>query len=154
MQSFFDAMSKVAASVHIVTTAGPAGIDGITVSSMTSVSAEPPTVLICINKDSTACDKIMRNGKFCINLLKNHQSELSDQFASKSTNLSVDNSNWPSSKNGCPRFLDALVCFDCSISGFNEVGTHIVFFGEITHIDQSEGSPLIYVNRDYADFGG
>ncbi len=66
---FREAMSRVAAAVHIVTTGGPAGLGGITATSVTSVTIEPPMMLFCINKTSPSAERVIKNGVFCINPL-------------------------------------------------------------------------------------
>ena len=154
LQDFFEGMSRVAATVNVVTTDGPAGKGGITVSAMTSVTAEPPTLLICVHEDSVSCPIIIENQRFCVNVLKADQAELSAGFAGLlpfDETATFSGENWKTSDNGSPLFIDALVNFDCRISHFKKIGSHMVFFGEIMSVKINDGFPLIYVNRGYLE---
>jgi len=75
-ERFRNAMSRVAATVNVVTTDGPAGRFGVTVSAMSSVSAdgEKPIMLVCVNTQSATADSILENGVFCVNILRDDQS--------------------------------------------------------------------------------
>ena len=68
---FREALSRTAATVSIVTTDGIHGRGGLTVSSMCSVSDNPPSLLVCINEKSGVCDVIRKNGLMCVNILRN-----------------------------------------------------------------------------------
>ena len=83
MTGFINAMSRAVSGVSIVTTDGPFGRFGLTVSSMVSVSAEPPMLLICINRASTAHDAIRDNGIFTINVLTSRQQGVANRFAGR-----------------------------------------------------------------------
>ena len=151
-EDFFEGMSRVAATVNVVTTNGTAGRGGITVSAMTSVAAEPPTLLICIHDDSPTCDMIKSNRSFCVNVLKDGQAELSDAFAGRlpfDEEEFLKSDRWTTSESGSLILIDALVSFDCVVTQYMQVGTHTVFFGQILMSAYAEGSPLIYVNRAY-----
>src|ERR1700716_1165381 len=80
---FREAMSRVAAAVHIITTGGPAGLGGITATSVASISAEPPMMLFCINKTSPSAARVIDNGIFCINTLTPSHEALANIFAGR-----------------------------------------------------------------------
>ncbi len=82
---FLDGMSHAACTVNIVTTDGPAGRAGVTVSAMASVSADSdwPTLLVCVHHLSPAAAKIVENGVLCVNVLRDDQSYISDTFAGR-----------------------------------------------------------------------
>ena len=152
---FLAGMSHAAATVNVVTTDGPAGRAGVTVSAMTSVSAdtERPTLLVCIHRDSAAADAILVNGAFCVNVLRDDQSWISDTFAGRFRAQVADKfdcTEWIGMPSGAPRVVDPLVAFDCRLVSSNLVGTHHVLFGEVGDIYIAErGSPLIYARRAY-----
>ena len=77
-------MAEAATSVTLVTTDGPAGRFGVTVSAFASVSADPPMLLACINRKSPAAAAIAANGGYCVNVLSAAQSFLADVFAGRS----------------------------------------------------------------------
>jgi flavin reductase len=152
IEDFFEGMSKVASTVNLVTTDGPAGKGGITVSAMASVTAEPPTLLICIHDDSPSCELIKTNRRFCVNVLKSDQVELSEAFAGRvefDELAHLESELWTNSAEGSPILNEALASFDCALSQYMKVGSHSVFFGEIRGINLSDGRALVYVNRDY-----
>lgn len=153
--SFLEAMSQTAATVNIVTTDGPAGRAGMTVSAMTSVSADTPapSLLVCVNHLSRACPAILRNGVFCVNVLKDEQTQISDVFAGRIAPSDGDKfscAEWTILKTGSPRIVDPLVAFDCRLTHSELLATHYVMFGEVQDIFIAEsGTPLIYTGRAY-----
>ena len=87
---FREAMRRMASGVSVVTTDGPAGRFGVTVSSMCSLSMEPPSVIACVHHLSPAFDAIVKNGVFCANVLAAEQSCVSDSFAGRLLELKDD----------------------------------------------------------------
>ena len=77
------AMSRVAAAVHIVTTNGPAGLAGITATSVASITDDPPMMLFCINKTSPSAARMIENGVFCINTLAPSHEAIAEIFAGR-----------------------------------------------------------------------
>lgn len=152
---FLDAMSHAACTVSVVTTDGPGGRHGVTVSAMTSVSADTPgpTLLICVHHRSPAAHAIRQNGAFCVNVLRDDQSRISDCFAGRWRTPDGDKfscAEWLADTTGSPRAADPLAAFSCRLASWQEVGTHYVFFGSVQDIFRSDrGSPLIYANRAY-----
>ncbi|MEM7438179.1 MAG: LysR substrate-binding domain-containing protein [Pseudomonadota bacterium] len=154
-QAFLEGMSHAAATVNIVTTDGTSGRAGVTVSAMTSVSADTPrpTLLVCVHHTSEAAPKIAQNGVFCVNLLRDDQSFISDTFAGRFKEQFADKfecAEWEQMQSGAPRVVDPLVAFDCRLVSKELVGTHHVFVGEVVDIfTAARGTPLIYANRAY-----
>lgn len=152
---FLGGMSQAACTVNVVTTDGTAGRHGVTVSAMSSVSADTPrpTLLVCVHHLSPAAQKIIDNGVFCVNVLRDDQSFISDTFAGRHKDVVADKfdcADWTEMPSGSPRIVDPLVGFDCRIVSFDHVGTHYVIFGEVSDLFVAErGSPLIYANRAY-----
>ncbi|MGI9319011.1 MAG: LysR substrate-binding domain-containing protein [bacterium] len=152
---FLGGMSHAACTVNVVTTDGEAGKAGVTVSAMSSVSADTPkpTLLVCVHHMSPAAEKILANGVFCVNVLRDDQSYISDTFAGRFKNQVEDKfecADWTTQTTGAPRVVDPLVSFDCRILSSDMVGTHYVLFGEVEDIFVAEsGSPLIYAKRAY-----
>lgn len=151
---FVHAMSRAAATVSVVTTDGPTGRAGVTVSAMTSVSAdgEAPTILICVNKGASAAGPILANGCFAVNVLHAEQADVADVFAGRTGAIGDDRfglNNWSTMVTGAP-VLDGLAEFDCDVQSAELVGTHHVIIGAVraVRVDE-EGSPLIYGMRSY-----
>lgn len=154
-ESFISGMSHAACTVSIVTTDGSAGRAGVTVSAMSSVSADTPrpTLLICVHHQSPAAQKILENKVFCVNVLRDDQGYISDTFAGRFKDQvgdKFDCATWTGMPSGAPRVVDPLVGFDCSVVSSEKVGTHYVFFGEVSDVfTAGQGSPLIYARRAY-----
>ena len=151
--TFINAMAGAVTPVSIVTTDGPAGKFGMTVSAVSSVSADPPTVLACINQRSPACDAIRENGVFCINLLSNTQSTIANNFAGRSVNgnapYDFSIAEWTTAKSGSAILLNATASFDCVVSQLHIAGTHLIVIGEVLGTFASENTALGYKNREY-----
>jgi len=152
---FTNAMSNAACTVSVVTTDGPAGRLGVTVSAMTSVSADTPrpTLLVCVHQMSPCADAIIQNGVFCVNVLRDDQWSISDCFAGRYRTPDGNKfscTEWAIDVNGSPRVENSLVAFSCKLASSQKVGTHYVFFGSVEEIvSTSSGSPLIYASRAY-----
>ena len=148
---FLDAMSQAAATVSLATTDGPAGRAGMTVSSLCSLTADPPSILVCAHHKSRAVAAILENGCFCVNLLRQDQSHLSDVFAGRIE--AADKfacAEWGRLATGSPVLESALAAFDCELAQHNLWGTHYVLVGEVREVSSiGVGGPLIYANRAY-----
>ncbi|MDG4648808.1 flavin reductase family protein [Roseibacterium sp. SDUM158017] len=153
--AFLEGMSRSAASVSVVTTDGPAGRGGVTVSAMTSISAEGarPTMLTCLNASSSALPLVLENGCFCINVLRTGQTEISDIFSSRLPAPGGDKFNVVETETmatGAPRIKSALVSFDCRLISAEKIGTHHICIGEVAAVKTAhEGEPLLYGLRKY-----
>lgn len=154
-QRFLNGMSHAACTVNVVTTDGAAGRHGVTVSAMVSVSADTPqpTLLVCIHHKSAVAEAVLKNGVFCVNVLRDDQSHISENFAGRSGahgGAKFDCTEWRTQVTGAPRVLDALVAFDCKVTASERVGSHHVIFGSVQDIYVAGGgAPLIYANRAY-----
>jgi flavin reductase (DIM6/NTAB) family NADH-FMN oxidoreductase RutF len=155
-QQFLAGMSHAACTVNVVTTDGPAGRHGLTVSAMSAVSADTarPTLLVCIDHRSSAAAALLANQVFCINLLRDDQAQVSDTFAGRLRHLHADKfdcARWTRQATGAPRIVDPLVAFDCRVTTSERVGTHFVVFGTVEDVFiGATGQALIYANRSYA----
>jgi flavin reductase (DIM6/NTAB) family NADH-FMN oxidoreductase RutF len=154
-QLYRDGMARFAAAVHIVTTGGPAGSAGFTASAACSVTDDPPTLVVCLNRASQLHSIFQENGVFCLNTLAADQREVSELFA-RHVGMPMQERfalpEWEKWKTGAPVLRDALVCFDCRIAEMKEVGTHWVMFGAVQDIRMSSGrSALLYLHRAYRE---
>jgi flavin reductase (DIM6/NTAB) family NADH-FMN oxidoreductase RutF/DNA-binding transcriptional LysR family regulator len=154
-QRFLNGMSHAACTVNVVTTDGTAGRHGVTVSAMVSVSADTPqpTLLVCIHHKSAVADAVLKNGVFCVSVLRDDQAYISENFAGRGAERGASKFNctqWSTQVTGAPRVLDALVAFDCKVTASERVGSHFVVFGSVQDIFVAGvGAPLIYANRAY-----
>ena len=144
---FLEGMSYAACTVNVVTTAGAHGRAGVTVSAMCSVSADPPSLLVCVHHLICTSEIIRNNGVLCVNVLRDDQASISDTFAGRILTKSDDKfscAEWP------PVLENALVAFDCRVVKDFRSGSHYIFVADVAHIEiETGGSPLIYANRAY-----
>ena len=152
-ENFVNGMSRVPNSVSIVTTDGVAGRFGVTVSATSSVSAEPPTLLVCVHHLSNASKAIIENGVFCVNLLHNEASIVSDTFAGRVPAPDGDKfscATWHKLDSGAPAIDDPLVVFDCQLMQHMRVNTHYIFIGSVLTVEFGKTTrPLLHANRSY-----
>ncbi len=152
-QIYRDAMARVGAAVHVVTTAGPAGRYGFTATAVVGVTDDPPTLLVCQNRSSDANPAFKTNGVLCVNTLAAAQENLSPVFAGM-TMCDMDGrfaaAEWDTLATGAPVLRGALVSLDCRIVQVVEAGSHSVLFCEVAAIAAGEGREgLIYFGRSY-----
>lgn len=150
---FLDGMARAGSCVTVVTTDGSGGRHGVTVSAMASVSSEPPTLLVCINKVSRACAAVRDNGGFGVNLLAEDQLDLSELFAGRARHDVADRfalARWSrGDTSGAPLLDGALVGFDCRLYSVQDASSHLIFIGRVEQTRLRDGSPLVYCNRRY-----
>ena len=152
---FIEGMSKAACSVYVVTTDGIAGRRGVTVSAVSSVSADTPkpTLLTCVHHMSPAAAAIRTNRTFCVNLLRDDQVEISNAFAGRTDakdEAKFDCATWTKGETGSPMLDTALTSFDCVVQHEITCGSHHIFIGEVQQVAMAPGEKaLIYANRGY-----
>jgi flavin reductase (DIM6/NTAB) family NADH-FMN oxidoreductase RutF len=153
-QAYRDAMSEVASPVHIVATDGPAGIAGLTVTALASVSDQPPTLLVCVNRGSPSAQRFISNGVFSVNALGAVDRALADIFAGRTHEHFAEKFThgvWAAGKTGAPLLQSALATFECRLIDAKDVGTHHVFFGAVEAVaHRPDGASLLYHRRGYA----
>ena len=152
-KAYRDAMSHYAGAVELVTTSGPAGRRGLTLTAACSVSDNPPMVLICLQKQHEDNRIFLENGVFAVNSLAGSHEALADAFSGR-TGLSQPErfalGEWQQLKTGAPVLKDAIASFDCRIAEVREFSTHYVVFGTVVGLQRlEEQEALIYLNRRY-----
>jgi flavin reductase len=153
-EDFRDAMRRFATGVTVVTTLVDGVPHGFTANAFASVSADPPTVLICVNRDASAHPLISRSSIFCVNILALEQRELARRFADKSMRATrFDNLATHPAATGAPVIDGTLAYLDCRLAEEYTAGTHTVFLGTVVASGARTGKPLGYFDADYRDLG-
>ncbi len=155
--SFKTALSLWASTVHVITTRGDAGFYGFTATSVCSVTDEPPTLLVCINKVSGRDTFFSNNRTLRINTLRTGDSVLANRFAGR-TGVGgeyrfSETQGWDMNAAFGPRWENALAAFGCVLEEIHNVGTHAILIArvvEITHAE-SDTAPLVYAQRRYVE---
>ncbi len=148
--AFIAAMRQVAATVTVVTTQGPGGCAGATVSAFTSLTVDPPSVLVCLRADSRIARSVLDNRVFCVNVLPEDATDVARAFAG------------PSPEDPAARFrgldiiegahgplLPRATTFSCTLSEHVLHGTHAICIGAVRAISGGGERPLTYLGGDY-----
>lgn len=146
------AMRSLAGAVNIVTTTHAGHRHGLTATAVCSATAEPPTVLVCLNRHAATHGALAKSGVFCVNVLRAEDSELSNAFSgAQSGEGRFRSRDWTRLATGAPVLVDALAAFDCRVAKSLAHGTHTVFLGEVERILLGrKGEPLLYAGARYA----
>lgn len=153
-QSYRDAMANLASGIHVVTSNGEAGCCGITMTAVTSVSDNPPTVILCINQKAAIQSVLRINKKLCINILSANQQDVAEHFAGL-TRLPMHERflqhSWREGPSGQLQIDGALVHLHGHIIDYREMGTHTVFYAAIDYICglNTTESTLLYFRRNF-----
>jgi flavin reductase (DIM6/NTAB) family NADH-FMN oxidoreductase RutF len=152
--SFKAALRSVSGSVSIVTSGRAPKRHGLTVTAACSLSAEPPTVLICVNKSAGAHDTIVQSKSFGWNVLTPSQMGLAKRFSGmdgSKGDVRFEDDNWTALVTGVPILNGSLCSFDCQVIGAHPVGTHTVFFGAVLgEVHHENYENLIYRHGKFA----
>jgi len=153
---FRNAMAQLGSAVSVITTDGPAGKFGFTASAVCSVTDSPPTLLVCMNRNSFALAPFRQNGALCVNVLSSDHQDLSGVFANASlrSEQRFAYDSWQVLASGAPVLSSSVASFDCLIDTCHEVGSHSVFYCQVQAIRISETPRgLVYFNRRYHAVG-
>jgi len=146
-------MRSLAAGVTIITTTLDGVRAGLTATAVCSVSAEPPQLLVCINREGGAYESIEQGRRLCVNVLAQHHQELAARFAGFGGIQGEDRFNegqWITLATGCPVLADSLIGFDCEVAAFMHAGTHTVFVSRVVALTGPRaGAPLLYAEGDF-----
>ena len=148
---FRTALSRFASGVTVVTLRGADERPlGITVSAFSSLSLEPPLVLVCIDRKAYVHDAFQAGGVFVVNILGAHQEHLSRLFASREPDK-FQGLGYGAGLDGAPVLADALATIECRIRHAYEGGDHTIFVGEVEHTAvRDDAHPLLYYRGGYA----
>lgn len=150
-QQFKDALGRFASGVTVVTVADGDERTGLTVSAFSSLSLEPPYILICINNASSALALLERTKQFAVSILSAEQSDISNRFASH-TEDKFDGIKYHLGQSGLPVLDDALVTLECALVNTFPGGDHTIYIGRVdaATVDSSK-SPLLYFHGKYGE---
>ncbi|MEQ9240162.1 flavin reductase family protein [Roseovarius indicus] len=144
-------MRRLAAAVNVISTESDGELYGMLATAVCSVSAEPPTLLVCVNKSASACEPIAESKRFCVNVLSEKQQDLANQFLNVESTRRLDLCKWTRLATGAPAIEGSLVSFDCEVDQVIMSGTHAIFIGRVVVASLPEAaSPLLYFDGAYS----
>ncbi len=150
-QDFKKALQRWASGVAVVASQSEKyGVRGMTVTAFASVSAEPPQILVCLNQSADTGENIDQNQRFSVNILAEHQQDVSNNFSGGSSQDDrFANTRWSTGTTGVPILDESLLSLECKIIEKIHAGTHWVIIGEIQEITCRTGEPLLYFSSHY-----
>jgi flavin reductase len=147
-------MRRLASGVSLITTTDATGQrHGMIATSVVSVSAEPPTLLVCINKTASCHDPVAAAGFFCVNILGEENDEVATVFSSsRFRDIRFSQGEWQRLVTGAPALASGLASFDCRIRTSVEADSHTIFIASVEAVElwNNRINPLVYMNGSYA----
>lgn len=142
---------KLAAGVAVVTACGASGWSGTTVSTVTSVSMNPPIVLCCISTGSRTLAAIGHSARFAVHLLADDQLDLAERFsrAPRDSTRFAELGYEVRLIRGIPVIAGALAVGWCDLHSLDEIGDHFVVYGRLSAVRVGRGAPLLWHERRY-----
>jgi flavin reductase (DIM6/NTAB) family NADH-FMN oxidoreductase RutF len=149
--AFRDAMRWSATTVSIISCASGGCRYGMSATAVTSLSVDPPSLLVCVNKSTATHRALSRGGRFCINVLRSCHSHLSQAFSGK---LAGEDrfrlGAWQEAEDGLPFLGEAQANLFCEIDRITDYGTHTIFIGRVYFaIVHADVDPLLYQDGKY-----
>jgi flavin reductase len=146
--AFRGTMRQLAGSVAVIATEEDGKLYGFTATAVCSVCAEPPTILIAVNKSTRTHPHIDRRGMFAVNILADDQSAIAQHFSGKGEDQFAS-VKYKLSKHGIPLIEGATANLECAIQDRISIGTHTVFIAQVISTGVEDRPPLIYHDARY-----
>jgi flavin reductase len=153
---FLLGMRRLASGVVIVATEHDGERSGLVMTGITSVTAEPPVLLICVNRSASSHDPIARSQRFCVNILRESDTEVAGRFTSpQMRNERFSAREWQPLITGAPALVGCLASLDCEVANTLAAATHTVFFGSVVDVRLwgDDVVPLLYWDGAYRTSG-
>lgn len=153
-EQFRDVMGRFASGVTVVTTENDGGYAGFTASSFSSVSLDPPLVLVCLGRDAACHDAFVDGAGFAVNILAADQADLSVRFSSDIDDRfeGVPHAPWVT---GAPILGGVLAAIDCRLHAVHDGGDHSILVGRVERLGPvaADAEPLLYYRGAYQILG-
>ncbi len=152
VDDFKKAMQLWASGVTVVSTHSEKfGVQGMTVTAFTSVSVNPPQILVCLNESADTGLGIEESQCFAVNVLTSEQQDVSNQFAGGSSQEQrFENAPWTAGTvTGAPLLDNSLMSLECKVIEKVHAGTHWILIGEVQNCLCRSGEPLLYFQGAY-----
>ncbi len=149
---FKHGMRRLASGVVIIAVDDEGEKYGLAVTAVSSISADPPILMVCVNQKASAHDALVRAGCFTVNLLSQADREVADLFGSPShRHLRFSTGRWNTLTTGAPVLSGSLATFDCRTVNTMPASSHTIFFGKVVGLalSSNEIDPLLYWDGAY-----
>lgn len=150
-QNFKQAMRCLAATPTIITTYWQGRRFGMTATAVSAVSADPPSLLICINRGASICEPLLQARSFCVNVLEADHQALCRVFSGGAAGEArFGSGEWNSDANDIPYLVEAQANLFCNVERQSTFATHEIFIAKIASSSiREDASPLIYLNGEF-----
>jgi flavin reductase (DIM6/NTAB) family NADH-FMN oxidoreductase RutF len=151
-EDFKQAMRRLATTIAIVTTGTGENWSGMAATAVTSVTSDPPTVLVAVNRSASLSPVLQAEQRFCINLLAERHRDLVGIFSGGKSGIDrFSTGGWVASNEGLPVLPDAVASLICTTQMTLGVATHTLFIGQVQRIvNHPSIDPLIWVDGCFA----
>ncbi|HEX4739287.1 MAG TPA: flavin reductase family protein [Allosphingosinicella sp.] len=147
---FRQAMRRVASTVNVITICVGGAPMGITATAMSSISVDPPSLLVCINRTASMHGSMEDVSHFRVNVLHRDQEEMARMFADRRHQALRFSEGWTVDCERPPRLVDAQASLLCRRIDHHRFGTHSIFIGQVEDVTlREEVAPLVYLNGSY-----
>jgi flavin reductase (DIM6/NTAB) family NADH-FMN oxidoreductase RutF len=150
---FRKSMRHLAGGVSVITVGRGNDITGMTVTSVASLSVDPPTLIVSINRESSSWPLLQRDGFFGVNILNADQQEIAERFTGKDGLKGGDRfagAQWVTRASGVPLLVDALAALDCEVEDIVERHSHAIVIGRVKDMQvSSRSAALAYWQGQY-----
>jgi flavin reductase (DIM6/NTAB) family NADH-FMN oxidoreductase RutF len=151
--SFRKAMSAVPTGVTVVTAMGDQNPSGMTANAVVSLSASPPMMLACLDREARTLSSVRGSGRFLINVLAEDQEEIARRFATKDPEAEKwEDVEWAIDE-GAPRIAGAVAWIRCELKDLIDGGDHLIVTGSVLATEASDREPLIFHRGAYRGLG-
>ena len=137
---FRNAMRQLTGGVSVVTAGRGRDISGMTVTSVSSLSVDPPALIVSVNRESSSWPLVKRYGFFGVNILTSDQLDIAERFTGKGGLKGVDRfagARWLTRASGVPLLADALAAIDCEVEDIVERHSHAIIIGRVLDVTVS-----------------
>lgn len=151
-ENFIEAMARIPGPIAIITTGTRKHRKGLTASALCSLSADQPSVIVCVNKTASAYGSIIAEGRFGMNIVGNGQKEIAKIFAQKGIDR-FSKGTWYQSRNDVPLLSGAPVALACNLVEVVDGYSHSILIGQVDGVSLDDGplpqSSVVWLNRAF-----
>lgn len=144
-----------AGAVAVITVGAPGDRTGLTATAVCSLSDDPPTVLVCVNRNASAHDRISEFGAFGVNFLSTRQRDIAEAFSGRTKHKGesrFSHGDWSELATGAPILSETVSSLDCRVIEQHAFSTHTIFIGQVAEGSYREDcAPLLYFRGGFCD---
>ena len=140
------AMRRVVSPVAVITASAGSARNGLTATAICSATTEPPTIVVCVNRQARALSLIEASRAFAVNFLSDQQSDLARAFSTHGLEgeTRLGSGSWTTLQTGAPILDEAVSAFDCQLETSLTHGTHEILFGRVVGVTSTDFNALLY----------